>query len=492
MRLFRENREARTIREIHDAFDRKRFSPSELTKELLGEIRASQLNAFITVCEDRAVSQALLADEALDREGKVPRERMPLFGIPFGIKDALTLDGVRTTCASKILERYIPPYTATSVERLEMAGAITLGKLNMDEFAMGGSNENSAFGPVLHPTHPDRVPGGSSGGSAAAVRAGLCVASLGSDTGGSIRLPASFCGVVGVKPTYGRVSRSGLVAFASSLDQVGPFASTVEDAARILDVLSGHDPMDPTSAQMAPTRAAQAIERPVDWKNLRVGVPKEFLSGYLAPDVTRATEESLRLLESLGARRKEISLPHAKYSVEVYYLVAVSEASSNLARYDGVRFGSRPEGAEAGGGLAGFYKKVRAGFGPEVKRRILLGTFALSAGYSEAYYRRACQVRRLVQRDFEQAFQEVDVIVGPVSPGTAFKLGEKVRDPLQMYLNDIFTIPANLAGLPALSVPCGEDAEGLSIGLQIMGPTFSDEKILAVAHGLFTQARGGF
>ncbi|MGZ3699747.1 MAG: Asp-tRNA(Asn)/Glu-tRNA(Gln) amidotransferase subunit GatA, partial [Bdellovibrionota bacterium] len=419
---------------------------------------------------------------------KVPREKFPLLGVPLAIKDNMTIDGVRTTCASKMLENYIPPYTGTAVERLERAGSITLGKTNLDEFAMGGSNENSAYGPVRHATHEDRVPGGSSGGSATAVRAGLCVAALGSDTGGSIRLPASYSGIVGLKPTYGRVSRYGLVAFASSLDQIGPMTVSVSDAATLLEVMGGHDPLDSTSSPQASGAYRQATQREPDWKKLRIGVPKEYQVAGLSPDVEKAIHASLSWFENMGARLVPISLPHTKYSVAVYYLVAVSEASSNLARFDGVRFGVRPPEAAQAQDLASFYKKVRAGFGPEVKRRIILGTFALSSGYSDQYYRQACQVRRLIKQDFDEAFQKVDLIAGPVSPTTAFRLGEKSQDPLQMYLNDIFTIPANLAGLPSISVPCGKDREELSIGLHLQAPQFQEERLLSVAQAFEARA----
>jgi aspartyl-tRNA(Asn)/glutamyl-tRNA(Gln) amidotransferase subunit A len=481
----------KTIREIHQAFDAKKLTPSELTKEYLKAAHASDLNSYISFCDDRALQQAQAADALLAQKGKVPKEEMPLFGIPMGIKDILTIDGVRTTCGSKMLDNYIPPYTATVVERLEKAGAISLGKLNMDEFAMGGSNENSAYGAVKHPTHPDRVPGGSSGGSAAAVRAGLCVASLGTDTGGSIRLPASYCGVVGIKPTYGRVSRYGLVAFASSLDQVGPMANSVEDAALLLDAMSGHDPMDSTSSPVAKAKCFQATQKSPDWKSLRIGVPKEYFVGGLAPDVEAAIQASLKWFESQGAQLVPVSLPHTSYAVAVYYIVAVSEASSNLARFDGVRFGVRPKKTAEVNDLTDFYKSVRANFGPEVKRRIILGTFALSSGYSEAYYKRACQVRRLIKQDFDTAFQKVDLMVGPISPTTAFKLGEKNNDPLQMYLNDIFTIPVNLAGLPAMSLPCGKDRQGLPIGLHLIAPQYGEERMISVAQSFFTNSEMG-
>jgi aspartyl-tRNA(Asn)/glutamyl-tRNA(Gln) amidotransferase subunit A len=481
----------RTIREIHDAFDRRELTPSQLTRDFLARARASRHNAYLTVAAERAAAQAARADDVLAREGRVPRERAPLLGIPLGIKDSLVTEGVRTTAASRMLEDYVPPYTATCVTRLEAAGAVMLGKLNQDEFAMGGSNENSAFGPVVHPTHPDRVPGGSSGGSAAAVRADLCWAALGSDTGGSVRLPAAYCGVVGFKPTYGRVSRFGLIAFASSLDQVGPIARSAEDAALITQVMGGHDPLDSTSLPRPAGDYVGALAG-ATWRGVRVGVPEEFFAGGgVQPPVERAVRAAMAWMEQQGATLVPVRLPHAKHAIAVYYVVAVSEAASNLSRYDGVRFGRRPPDADAAGELEDFYKRARAGFGPEVKRRILLGTFALSSGYYDAYYRRACQVRRLIQRDFTEAFAQVDVIAAPVAPTTAYRVGEKARDPLAMYLNDLFTVPANLAGLPALSVPCGQDADGLSVGLQLIGPQLGDERLLGLAHAFESGLRPG-
>lgn len=472
-----------TIAQIHDAFDRSELTSERLALGYLAAAKASRHNAYLQLCEERALGQARAADQLIAREGRVPRDKFPLLGIPLAYKDNLVVDGVRTTCGSKVLENYVPPYTATAVQRLEAAGAVALGKTNCDEFAMGGSNENSAFGPTLHPTHSDRVPGGSSGGSAAAVGARLCAASLGSDTGGSIRLPASYCGVVGVKPTYGRISRSGLVAFASSLDQIGPFTHSVQDAAVLLDAMTGHDPLDSTSSAHGPTQCRVALGTAPEWKKLRIGVPKEyFAQGGLSAEVDQNLNSALNWFEAQGAKLVPISLPHTQYAVAVYYVVAVSEASSNLSRFDGVRFGVRPREAMEAGNLASFYQKVRAGFGAEVKRRIILGTFALSSGYADAYYRRACQVRRLIKQDFDDAFKKVDLIAGPVSVSTAYKLGEKSKDPLTMYLNDIFTIPANLAGLPALSIPCGESAEKLSIGLHLMAPQFQEEALLQTAH----------
>ena len=470
------------INKIHDDFDSGKTTPLELTKKFFTAIRASNHNAFITLCEDRALKQAeeLTSDLKSKHGGKVPRLLMPLFGIPLGIKDVLTMDGVRTTCASKMLDNYIPPYTATAVLKLEKAGAISLGKSNMDEFAMGSSNENSAFGSVLHPTHPDRVPGGSSGGSATAVAADLCVAALGTDTGGSIRLPASFCGIVGMKPTYGRISRYGQIAFASSLDQIGPMTKTVADAALLCKVMSGIDSRDSTSADVIVDDWVQTAQetKVENAKGLRVGVPQEYFIEGIDTEVKSAVESMIKKLKDQGAEIIPVSLPHTQYAVATYYVIAVSEASSNLSRYDGVKFGVRPPEAMRAGSLAEFYKKVRVNFGAEVKRRIILGTFALSSGYYDAYYRKAAQVRRLMRKDFEDAFQSVDVIVSPVSPTTAFKLGEKSKDPLKMYLTDIFTIPASMAGLPAMSVPIAKDQQGLSIGLHLIGPRFQENTLI--------------
>jgi aspartyl-tRNA(Asn)/glutamyl-tRNA(Gln) amidotransferase subunit A len=472
-----------TIREIHDAFDSGETTPLELTKFYFVNIKASKHNAFITVCEERALKQASALSEELKALKKVPRTEKPLFGIPLGIKDLMTMDGVRTTCASKMLDNYIAPYTATAVQKLENAGAITLGKLNMDEFAMGSSNENSAYGPVIHPTHSDRVPGGSSGGSATAVAANLCFAALGTDTGGSIRLPASFCGIVGMKPTYGRISRYGQVAFASSLDQIGPMTKTVEDAGLLCSVMSGQDTYDSTTSSLPAENWSNVVlsTKTNSAKGLRVGVPAEYFIDGIDTEVKTAVEASIQKLKSLGAEIVPISLPHTKYAVATYYVVAVSEASSNLSRFDGVRFGVRPKGAMEANTIGEFYKKVRTNFGAEVKRRIILGTFALSSGYYDAYYKKAGQVRRLMRTDFENAFQKVDVIVSPVAPTTAFKLGEKSKNPLQMYLTDIFTIPASMAGLPAISVPIAKDKDGLSIGLHLIAPRFNESILFKAA-----------
>lgn len=471
-----------TISAIHDAFDRKELSPVELTRDTLAAAKSSKHNAYLTLLEERAMEAAKRADQILAETGKVPRDRYPLLGIPLAIKDNLVIDGVRTTCASKMLENYVAPYTGTAVERLEKAGAVFIGKTNLDEFAMGGSNENSAYGPVEHPTHAGYIPGGSSGGSATAVRARLCVAALGSDTGGSVRLPASYCGVVGLKPSYGRVSRYGLVAFASSLDQIGPLTNSVEDAAILLNVMGGHDPLDSTSSKKPLENFAAELKKPLDWKGLRVGIPKEYFVEGADPAVSKAVKASIAWIEKQGAKLVDISLPNTPYAVSVYYIVAVSEASSNLARFDGVRFGVRPPDAMKVGDIADFYKKVRANFGPEVKRRIILGTFALSSGYYDAYFRKACQVRRMVKDDFDRVFKECDIIIGPVAPTTAFKKGEKASDPLKMYLNDILTIPCNLAGLPGMSIPCGKDDKGLPIGLQIIAPQFRDDLVLRVGN----------
>ena len=482
----------KTIREVHDAYDTGKLNPLELTQHYFKNIEASAHNAFITLCKERALAQAESLTKELNSKyaGKVPRKTHPLFGIPLGIKDVLVMDGVRTTAGSKMLDNYIPPYTATAVQKLENAGAISLGKMNMDEFAMGSSNENSAYGNVLHPTHPDRVPGGSSGGSATAVAADLCFASLGTDTGGSIRLPASFCGIIGMKPTYGRISRYGQIAFASSLDQIGPMTKTVEDAAILTEVMSGVDVYDSSTSE-EPVEAWSKVVTDVgaqfSAKGLRVGVPKEYFIDGINAEVKAAIEAAIEKLKVQGAEIVPVTLPHTQYAVATYYVIAVSEASSNLSRYDGIRFGVRPPAAMAATSLNDFYKKVRTNFGAEVKRRIILGTFALSSGYFDAYYKKAAQVRRLMRKDFEDAFKQVDVIVSPVSPSTAFKMGEKAKNPLQMYLTDIFTIPASMAGLPSMSVPVAKDKDGLSIGLHLIAPRFKEGilfKVGAIVEGV--------
>jgi aspartyl-tRNA(Asn)/glutamyl-tRNA(Gln) amidotransferase subunit A len=400
-------------------------------------------------------------------------------GMPLAVKDNVCTEGVRTTCASRILGDFVPPYDATVVARLRERGYLLLGKTNLDEFAMGSSTENSAFGPSRNPWGLSLVPGGSSGGSAAAVAADECAAALGSDTGGSIRQPAAFCGVVGLKPTYGRVSRYGLVAFASSLDQIGPITKEVADAAILMNVLAGHDPMDATSADLPVPDYTRALKKK-DLKKLKVGVPREFFTEGLDPEVERAVMAAVEELKALGGEVKDISLPMTDAAVATYYLIATAEASSNLARYDGVRYGLRSKQTRT---LLELYTKTREeGFGPEVKRRIMLGTYALSAGYYDAYYGKAQAVRTLIRRDFEAAFREVDLIVTPVTPTPAFKLGEKIEDPLQMYLSDIYTISVNLAGNPAISVPCGFSQAGLPIGLQLIGRPFEEETLLRGAH----------
>jgi aspartyl-tRNA(Asn)/glutamyl-tRNA(Gln) amidotransferase subunit A len=431
-----------------------------------------EIHSYLALTRERAMAQAEKVDAAVKAGDAVGA----LAGVPVGVKDVLTVKGVVTTAGSKILEGYRPPYDATVVRKLEAAGAVVLGKLNCDEFAMGSSNENSAYGPVKNPRALDRVPGGSSGGSAASVAAGLCVASLGTDTGGSIRQPAAFCGVVGVLPTYGRVSRYGLIAFASSLDRVGPFARSVEDAAVMLEVLAGPDEMDATSSQEAVGSYAAEAKKGVE--GLRIGVPEEYFGEGLNAEIRAAIEKALDGLKAAGCSIHKVSLPHTKYAVPAYYVIATAEASSNLSRFDGVRFGLRSEDA---GTLAAMFRNTRdEGFGAEVKRRILLGTYVLSAGYYDAYYRKAQQVRALLTRDFVQAFQGLDAIVAPVTPTAAFKLGEKTDDPLQMYLEDIYSVAASLAGICGMSVPCGETAEGLPIGVQVLGKHFDEATMLRV------------
>ncbi|MEW6057269.1 MAG: Asp-tRNA(Asn)/Glu-tRNA(Gln) amidotransferase subunit GatA [Bdellovibrionota bacterium] len=460
------------IRQIHEKLRSKKISSVELTQHYLKRVKGDRTNSYITVCEQEALEAARSADQVLSQgKGGV------LTGIPLGIKDILCTRGIKTTCASKILGDYEPPYDATAVARLKERGAVILGKLNMDEFAMGGSNENSAYGPVKNPVHLEYVPGGSSGGSAAAVKAGLAVATLGTDTGGSIRLPAAYTGVVGLKPTYGCVSRYGLVAFASSLDQIGPMGVDAGDCAALLSAIAGHDENDSTSIPRPSQDWEGAMEASAK-KKFTIGVPKEYFVGGLQKEVAASIDQVMGALKKAGHSIVEVSLPHTEYSVAVYYIVAVSEASSNLARFDGVRFGVRQASDRS---LTEMYKQTRALFGEEVKRRIILGTFALSAGYYDAYYKKACQVRRLIKQDFDDAFSKVDLLLAPVSPSTAFKLGDKIADPLQMYLNDIFTIPVNLAGLPGISVPAGRDSKGLPIGFQFIGKHFGESELLAMA-----------
>ncbi len=464
-----------TAYQLHEMLRRKEVTSREITESVLKRIAKveDRIHAFITLTPDVARQQAALADARIQKG-----ETTPLTGIPLAIKDLICTQGVRTTCGSHILENYIPPYDATVVEKLKAAGAVLVGKANMDEFAMGSSTENSFFGPTRNPWDLERIPGGSSGGAAAAVAAGECIASLGSDTGGSIRQPASCCGVVGIKPTYGRVSRYGLVAFASSLDQIGPFSKDVRDAALLLQAICGHDFRDSTSGNVPVPDFTQSLVDNV--RGMILGIPKECFREGLDPEVESAFREAVRNLEKLGAKTAEVSLPHSEYALAVYYIIAPAEASSNLARYDGVKYGFRAKGSFD---LMEMYKETRSqGFGAEVKRRIMLGTYALSAGYYEAYYRKAAQVRTLVRQDFEKTFAHCDVLLTPTAPTPAFKLGEKVDDPLQMYLSDIFTIPCNLAGLPGLSLPSGFSKQGLPIGLQILANHFQEEKMLRAAY----------
>jgi aspartyl-tRNA(Asn)/glutamyl-tRNA(Gln) amidotransferase subunit A len=459
-----------TITKAQQMLRKRELSAIELTRACLDRIDAVEprINSFITVCADEAVAQARAADQRLAKN-----DAPPLCGIPLAIKDIYATKGVRTTCASKILENFVPTYDATVIARLRAEGAVFVGKANLDEFAMGSSTENSAFGPTRNPYDTDRVAGGSSGGSAAAVAADECLGSLGTDTGGSIREPAAFCGVAGIKPTYSRVSRFGVIAYASSLDQVGPFGKTVRDCAILLRSLAGADPADSTCSTRPVPDYEAALTGEV--KGLRIGVPKEFFVEGMQPDVENAVRAAIGHYEAAGANLVEVSLPHTEYAVAAYYLIATAEASANLERYDGIRYGPRVEADN----LLDLYRKTRArGFGAEVKRRIMLGTFALSTGYYDAYYLKAQKVRTLIKRDFEQAFERCDLIATPTAPTTAFRLGEKMSDPLQMYLSDIFTISVNLAGLPGLVLPCGYDAAGMPIGLQLIGPAFGEEIIL--------------
>jgi aspartyl-tRNA(Asn)/glutamyl-tRNA(Gln) amidotransferase subunit A len=460
------------LSEVHNRLHHKEISVADLVEEALKRIDGTEgkVEAFLTVDEEGARKRAAELDAS-------SAERGLLFGLPAGIKDNIVTEGLRTTCASRFLANYDPIYDATVVQKLRKAQSVTIGKLNMDEFAMGGSNENSAYHPTRNPWDPERVPGGSSGGSAASVAAGQVYFSLGSDTGGSIRQPAAYCGIVGLKPTYGLVSRFGLVAFASSLDQIGPLAKNVEDAAYVLQAIAGHDSRDSTSANVAIPDYVSALTG--DVKGLRIGVPKEYMGQGIDPQVKERVLEALRTFESMGAVWEEVSLPHSEYAVATYYLLASSEASSNLARFDGVRYGVR---AEDPANLLELYRRSRSeGFGAEVKRRIMLGTYALSSGYYDAYYKKAQQVRTLIKRDFDQAFEKYDLILSPTAPTTAFKLGEQVNDPLTMYLNDICTIPVNLAGVPAISIPCGL-ADGLPVGLQLIGKPFDERTVLRAAH----------
>jgi len=465
---------ALTIDRIREDLAARRYSAAELAAAALEFARAEnpKTNAYLHFCPERAMAAARRVDEKLAR-GEDPG---PLGGVPVAVKDVILTKDVRTTCASRLLEKYVPPYDATAVARLEEAGAVILGKTNCDEFAMGSSNENSAFGPVRNPVDPERVPGGSSGGSAAAVAQGTAVAALGSDTGGSIRQPASFCGVVGVTPTYGRVSRYGLTAFASSLDHIGPLARNVRDSARLLQVIAGRDPMDSTSAFAPVPDYLAGLDG--DVRGLKIGLPKEYFKD-LATETGDLIAAAVETLKGLGCEIREVSLPTTEYAVPCYYVICTAEASSNLARYDGVRYTIRAEDAES---LIDMYRKTRGrGFGAECKRRIMLGTYVLSAGYYDAYYLKAQRVRTLISRDFQAAFEQVDALVAPVSPSPAFKLGEKIDDPLEMYLSDIYTITGDLAGIPCMSVPCGRTADGLPVGLQILTNHFQEPLMFRIA-----------
>jgi aspartyl-tRNA(Asn)/glutamyl-tRNA(Gln) amidotransferase subunit A len=439
------------------------------------------VRAFLSLCPDRALDEA----RRMDAKIAAGESLEPLAGVPVAIKDNMVVRDLPTTCGSRILEGYIPPYTATAVERLRSAGAIIVGKANCDEFAMGSTTENSGYFVTRNPHDLDRVPGGSSGGSAASVASGTSLIALGSDTGGSVRTPAAFCGVVGVKPTYGRVSRYGLVAFGSSLDQIGPLSKTVRESAQTLEVICGFDHFDSTSADTAVDEFVKNLDQPI--KGTRIGIPKEYFIAGLDKEVKTKIEAGMRIYENLGCELHDISLPHTEYAVATYYLVATAEASSNLARYDGVRYGLR----ENGNSLQEMYRRTRHnGFGAEVKRRILLGTYALSAGYYDAYYLKALKVRTLMLKDFQKAFEQVDVILTPTSPTVAFKIGEKTGDPLSMYLSDIFTITQPLAGIPAISVPCGKNSENLPVGMQLMANNFQESLLLRVAHHF--EKAGGF
>jgi aspartyl-tRNA(Asn)/glutamyl-tRNA(Gln) amidotransferase subunit A len=464
-----------TISEIRAGLDAKQFSCVELVQSCLAKAeRLTALNCFTEVTSQPALAAAHEVD-TLIAAGK----SAPLLGVPIGIKDVICTKGTRTTAGSNMLRNFIPPYDATVVKRLKIAGAISIGKLNMDEFAMGSSNENSCFGPVGNPWNPEYVPGGSSGGSAAAVAARICPVTLGTDTGGSIRQPAGFCGIVGLKPTYGRVSRYGVIAYASSLDQVGGFATNVQDCALLTNAICGQDPNDATSVAQPTPHFESALGK--DIKGLRIGIPREYFVSGLAPDVDSSLKKAIATLEGLGAIPVEISLPHTEAAVAVYYILAPAEASSNLARYDGIRYGHRAQGELD---LKGLYCKSRSeGFGREVQRRILVGSYVLSAGYFDAYYVKAQKVRSLIAQDFKEAFaQHCDVIVAPTAPTPPFRIAEKVSDPLQMYLNDIFTIPVNLAGLPGISIPCGFSGNGLPIGLQIIGKPFDEGTLFQIGH----------
>jgi len=469
------NLAALTLHDASEKLRRREISSVELTSAVFQRIDATEekIHAYLTLARGSAMEQAEQADARLRNDPQVS----PLLGIPIAVKDNFLTRELRTTCASKILGDFMPPYDATTVIKLRDAGAVLIGKTNLDEFAMGSSAENSAFFPTHNPWNLKRIPGGSSGGSAAAVAADQCIAALGTDTGGSIRQPAACCGVVGLKPTYGRVSRNGIIAFASSMDQVGPLTKDVRDSALLLQALAGHDPADSTSSNRPVPVYSTGLNGEV--KGLRIGISKDYFVPGMDGLVQKAVRDAVLKLENSGAERVDIGLPSTEYAVAVYYIVATAEASSNLARYDGMRFGHRAQARD----LTETYMISRAeGFGPEVKRRIMLGTYVLSAGYYDAYYLKAQRVRTLIKRDFEEAFKHCDVIITPTAPTTAFKIGEKIQDPLQMYLSDIYTISANLAGLPAISLPCGFDGDGMPIGLQIIGKPFDEATVLRTAY----------
>ncbi|HPA25298.1 MAG TPA: Asp-tRNA(Asn)/Glu-tRNA(Gln) amidotransferase subunit GatA [bacterium] len=471
------------IKELHQKLINKEISAVELTRDYLAraEAKNSELNAFITIVSDSALRQAV----AVDRKIKNNEEISLIAGLPCSIKDVIMTEGIRTTAASKILENYIASYDATSVGKIKNAKAVILGKNNCDEFAMGGSNENSGFGPVKNPLDLERVPGGSSGGSAVSVAADLAVYALGTDTGGSVRQPAAFCGVVGLKPTYGAVSRHGLIAMASSLDQIGPLTKNIEDAKIIFDIIKGKDKFDSTSQEFPisnqPT-GRTGFQFPINFKKLKIGIPKEYFVKGIDTEVESAVREVIKKAEALGAEIVEVSLPYTEYALAVYYIIQPAEASANLARFDGIRYGKRAEATE---NLIEVYKKTRAEFlGEEVKRRIMLGTYTLSAGYFDAYYKKANAVRKLIKQDFTNVFESVDLLITPTTPTSAFKLGEKTSDPLTMYLEDIFTVPINLAGLPAMSMPAGQTKSGLPIGVQLIAPWFGEDVLFEVGEEL--------
>ncbi len=469
-----------SVHELTEKLRAREVSSEEATRAYLGRIEETdeRVHAYLCILEENALAAAREADKRLAGGDD---NASPLLGVPVAVKDLLCMKGTPTTCASKFLENFIAPYDATAVRLLKEAGAVILGKTNMDEFAMGSSTEHSAYGPSRNPWNLDTIPGGSSGGSAATVAARSCAASLGSDTGGSIRQPAACCGVVGMKPTYGRVSRYGLIAFASSLDQIGPFTRDVRDCAIVLNAVSGHDPLDSTSANEPVPDFTEELESGA--KGLRVGIPKEYFIEGMDPDVESAVREAIKVMEENGAEIQEISLPHSQYALPVYYIIASAEASSNLARYDGVRYGLRANGnSEEFGPLYSMYAASReAGFGEEVKRRIMLGTYVLSSGYYDAYYTKAQKVRTLIWKEFEEVFQKVDVIMSATAPTPAFRFGERMDDPISMYLSDILTIPCNLAGLPGISQPCGVTSSDLPIGLQILGKPFGETTVLRAA-----------